>query len=116
MRWITKALLRLRKGENMALIDRIFHDDPDPGRYISNHAFSAAVWFWAEGELTRAQVVAAFNMTAADEVQLDELQTFYTSRTADEKLHFHSDLEAAGILAEQGLITKTKYKSLLGLT
>jgi hypothetical protein len=100
----------------MALIDRIFHDDVDSNRNVSNHAFSAAVWFWAKGDLTRAQVIAAFEMTAADEVQLDELETHYQSLTADQKLHFHSDLEGAGVLAEQGFITKTKYKALLGLT
>lgn len=116
IRWITKALLRLRKGDQMPLIDRIFHDDPDPDRNISNHAFSAAVWLWARGEITRANVVATFEMTAADEVQLDELQATYAALSVDERRTFYSTLEAAGILAEGGLITKGQYKTFLGLT
>ena len=100
----------------MALIDRIFHDDPDGSRHVANHAFSAAVWFWAKGDITRAQVIAAFNMTAGDEVQLDELADHYQALSPQDKRAFHSDLEAAGILAEEELITKTQYKALLGLT
>ena len=100
----------------MALIDRVFHDDPDSSRWLANHAFSAAIWFWAKGSLTRQNVIDAFSMTAADEVQLDQLQAHYVSLSANDKLAFHSDLEAAGILAEQGLISKAQYAALLGLT
>jgi hypothetical protein len=100
----------------MALIDRIFHDDPDSTRSISNHAFSASVWFWAKGDITRAQVVSAFEMTTDDEIQLDELEAHYISLSVDDRRSFHSDLEGAGVLAEQGFITKVQYKSLLGLT
>ena len=100
----------------MALIDRIFHDDEDDLRHIANHAFSAALWFWAKGDITRQNVVDTFNMTAGDETQLDQLATHYSGLSAGDKRAFHSDVEAAGILAEGGLITKAKYKSLLGLT
>ncbi len=100
----------------MALVDRIFGDEVltlSPG---GNHAFSAAVWFWATGKITRAQVVAAFSFDASDDAQLDELQAFYLSLSANERRSFHSDLEAAGILAENELLTKAQYKSLFGLT
>jgi hypothetical protein len=100
----------------MALIDRIFRDDVDPTRWIHNHEFSAAVWFWSKGEITRQDVINSFGLDATDEIQLDELATHYGTLTADEKSEWHSDLEAAGILAESGRITKAKYKSLLGLT
>jgi hypothetical protein len=100
----------------MPLIDRVFHDDPDPTRWVANHSFSATLWFWARGEVTRAQVISAFNMTTEDEVQLDELKAHYDGLPTNEKTRFHSDLEAAGVLAETGLITKTLYKSFLGLT
>ena len=105
-----------KKGKKrMSLIDRIFHDDPDSTRNITNHAFSAALWFWAKGDITRSQVIAAFNMTTDDEVQLDQLQAHYESLSTQNKKSFHSDVEAAGILAESGLITKAVYRSLLGL-
>ncbi len=105
----------------MALIDRIFRDslegtDEDYDGYISTHAFSAAAWFWAKGSITRAQLTAALGLDATDDAQLDELAAHYTGLTAEEKLSFHSDLEAAGILAESGLITRATYGSLLGLT
>jgi hypothetical protein len=51
-----------------------------------------------------------------DEVQLDELQAHYVSLSANAKLSFHSDMEAAGMLLEVGLITKQQYGALLGLS
>lgn len=98
----------------MALIDRLAHDIGT--ETIANHAFSAAMWFWSRGDVTRAQVIAAFALDATDEVQLDQLSTHYQALTVDRKQEFHSDMEAAGVLLESGLITKAKYKSLLGLT
>ena len=99
----------------MALIDRVFHDDPDPDRHLANHAFSAAVWFWAKGDVTRQNVIDSFNMTVEDEVQLDQLEAHYISLSVDDRRTFHADLESAGILAEGGLITKALYETLLGL-
>lgn len=102
----------------MALIDRVFRDNPDPdyAGYITNHSFSGAVWFWAKGDFTRAQLVASFGFDASDDAQLDDLQTHYISLSATDRLAFHSDLEAASALAEQGRITRTQYKVLLGMT
>lgn len=100
----------------MALVDRLAHDGgPDATNRIANHSFSAAVYFWAKGDITRQNVIDAFNLDTTDEIQLDELSTFYTELSIEDKQEFHSRLEGAGILLESGLITKTKYKSLLGL-
>ncbi len=98
----------------MALINRLAHDEGYAS--IANHAFSAAVWFWARGEVTRSNVINAFNLDSEDEVQLDQLSTYYQNLPVEEKRMFHSNLEAAGILLEQELIDKSKYKSLLGLS
>ncbi len=100
----------------MALIDRLAHDDADLSRHIANHNFSAFAWFWSTGRKTRADIVAAFNLTVDDEVQLDELAAEYTSRSAAGKERFHSDLEAAGMLLENQLATKAEYRALFGLT
>ncbi len=83
---------------------------------MNNHAFSAALWYFAKGSITRADVVAAFDMTTDDEIQLDQISTHYAGLSAADKRAFHSDVEAAGILAEGEYITKAKYKTLLGLT
>jgi len=101
----------------MALIDRLAREEPEPANgYIANHAFSAALWFLSKGEVTRAQVVAGFGMSASDQTQLDQLITFFGTLSAADKAEFHSRLESAGILLESGFITKTKYRQLLGLT
>ena len=100
----------------MTLIDRLAHDTPGSETDISNHEFSAAVWFWAQGDITQQNVVDAFTLTAEDEVQLDQLRTHYQNLGANQKLHFHSDLEAAGMLLEGGKLTKAQYKNLLGLS
>lgn len=102
----------------MALIDRLARDDPQPadGKHLSNHAFAAATWFWGKGELTRAQVIAGLGLTADDEAQLDQLATFYQGLTNALKAEFFSRVESAGVLLEQGLISRAKYKTLLGMT
>ena len=101
----------------MALIDRIARDDPQPANgHISNHAFSAAMWFLSKGDVTRAQVIAAFGMSVSDETQLDQIITFWGTLNATQKSEFHSRLEGAGVLLETGLITRAKYKTLLGMS
>ena len=98
----------------MALVDRLAHD---PGvESIANHDFSAACYFWALGEITRQNVVDAFNLSTEDQVQLDQLQTYYQGLNTADKQEFHSRLEAAGMLLEGEHITKAFYKNLLGLT
>jgi hypothetical protein len=98
----------------MALIDRLAHDDGVES--IPNHQFSAAVYFWAKGDITRQNVIDGFNLSATDETQLDQLSTFYTGLSAEDKQEFHSRMEAAGSLLETGRITKAFYRGLLGLT
>lgn len=101
----------------MALIDRIFRDMPnDFEGYIANHEFSAAVWFVATGRVTRAQATAALGLDVTDDPQLDELVAHYAALSIQEKRAFHSDLEAAGVLAEGGKISRTMYKNIFGLS
>ena len=107
----------------MALLDRIFRDNlgdravNDYDGSIANHAFSAAVWFLlTRGTPTRAQLMAAFGMDATDDPQLDELAADYAARNANDKRTFHEDLEAAGVLAEGGFITRVIYKSFFGMS
>lgn len=98
----------------MALVDKIAHDSGVDSMH--NHQFSAALYFWAKGDITRQNVIDAFSLSATDETQLDQLSTFYTGLSTDDKQEFRERLEAAGMLLGSGLITKTKYKSLLGIT
>lgn len=100
----------------MALIDRIFHTDSDENRHISNHAWASALWFFSKGQVNRTQIVNAFNLTVDDQIQLDQLIAHFQGLTVEEKSEFHSNLESAGTLAEEGLISQTLYRSFLGLT
>ena len=101
----------------MALIDRVFRDnaDSDFKDYIDIHEFSAALWFFAKGDFTRADVIVDLSLATVDEVQLDQLIAHYQGMSNQDKKTFHSDIESAGILAAKLKITRTKYKSLLGL-
>jgi hypothetical protein len=103
----------------MALADRIVHQDPvtsAPVGDIPVHEFTAAFNLYVLGEATRAQVIAVFSLTAADETGLDTLKTTYDAlATLSDKLEFKMKLESAGIFYQNGKIDKTKYMSIMGL-
>ena len=101
----------------MALVDRLWRGDPNPvDPPIANHAFSAGVYLWGQGIVTRAQIVTALGLTVEDQVQFDQMKTHYDGLTTAKKDAFHGKLEALGILLEMGFITKAFYKTQLGLT
>lgn len=97
----------------MALIDRV---GTGLSNSISSHSFSAAVYLWSRGVLTRNQIVNAFSLSVDDQVQLDQLATFYGTLNNTEKGLFFGRLESLNILREEGYITTQEYKNLLGLT
>lgn len=97
----------------MALVDRLATSGAD---HIAIHRFSAATFLWAQGVLTRAQVVTGLSLTAADEPQLDQLATYYDTLTANGKSAFHGRVESLGVLLEHGDITTAFFKNNLGMT
>jgi hypothetical protein len=100
----------------MALIDKLARDGDPNDPWISYRAFSAGMYFWALGEITRQDVIDAFSLEATDETQLDELASYYTGLSADEKAQFFDRLFNACVLLREGHITRNKFKSLLGLS
>jgi hypothetical protein len=104
----------------MALINTLFDIDDGPNDALTVRRrirlFNAAMWFWAKGEITRAQVIAGLELQASDEAQLDELASHYQSLSVDDRRAFHSDLESATMLRFEGVIGDTLFKSFLGLT
>lgn len=99
------------------LIDRLARLSPEPVEgFISNHTFSAAAYLWGQGILTRAQVVAGLGLTTENQIQLDQLKTYYDGLTTAKKDAFHGRLEALGILLEGGHITPAFYRTQLQLT
>jgi len=101
----------------MALADRIKHrvDGVSYGD-IPIHEWTAAMTLLALGEITRQDVVDTFSLTAADETGLDALIATYTAlSTKADKVEWLNKLECAGIFYQNGVITETKYKNILGL-
>jgi hypothetical protein len=97
------------ESKSMALLDRLYDEE------ITVWTFNAAVWFWARGKLTRAQVIAGLQLAPEDETQLDILAANYLARSESEKMAFWSDLQAAGVLLSEHKITKNQYKDMLDL-
>ena len=99
------------------LIDRLARDDPQPPNgHIASHSWSAALYLLGLGEVTRAQVVNTFALSADDQIQLDAIIAFYGTLTTAQKAQWHNRVEASGILLEKEHISRAKYRSLLGFS
>ena len=101
----------------MGLYQRITTRDPTK---VSVHRLGAALRQWAAGELTRAQIIAAFNFTGTEITELDALRTTYdaigtgTIVDAFQKAMFLNEMEDVFLLCESGDYTEAKAKSALG--
>ena len=99
------------------LIERMAQDNAIPSnKHLSAHRFSAAIFLWAAGDFTRAEAIAALELEANDEIQLDQMVTFYNGLTSSKKREFHGKVEAVIILLQDGKITKAQAKTFLGMT
>ncbi len=78
--------------------------------------FPSALYLWALGDITRTQVINAFQLTAAEDAQLDQLQTQFTGLTNLQKVEFYIRFDSATRLYVNGLMTSSQYKTLLSLT
>jgi hypothetical protein len=81
---------------------------------LKPHIFAAALGELARGEITRAQLTAAFFLTASDEADLDLMQGHYAGLTSSEKLEYLTKVRDVLILANEGLYTKAKAAASLG--
>lgn len=71
------------------------------GPKIHVHQLQASLNLWAAGILTRSQVIAAFNISAGEESELDFVKGKYLSATNPTR--FVALLDALLLLTEQGL-------------
>ena len=102
----------------MALQDRLHQpgltEDIDA---IPAHQFSAAMFLWADGTITRANVISEFNITVAEETQLDQLKASYDAKASGLlKLAYILRIEKVLMLFEKGNINLTQMKTMLELT
>jgi hypothetical protein len=94
----------------MGLVDRLYHTTQDPavGGKIGVHAFMAAMGELERGEVTRAQIVTAFNLSAEDETELDALISAGQAMPAAERFKFSQALHDVLLLGEAGYHYTTK--------
>jgi hypothetical protein len=57
----------------MALIDHFRPNIPEGEIRLPSHQFAGGILLWADGLLDRSQVIAAFDLDATDETQLDAM-------------------------------------------
>lgn len=87
---------------------------------ISVHRFGAALRQWAAGQLTRQQVIDAFQLVGSDITELDALQASYTAMPTNNtaatlaKSNRLDSMEDVFLLCETGDYTEAKAKSALG--
>jgi hypothetical protein len=87
---------------------------------IAVHRFGAALRQWAIGQLTRQQIIDAFQLTGSDITELDALQAAYTALPTNNtaatltKANRLDAMEDVFLLCETGDYTEAKAKSALG--
>jgi hypothetical protein len=101
----------------MGLYQRVTANDDTK---ISVHRFGAALRQFAAGQLTRAQIIASFNLAGDDITNLDALIASYqalptnnTGNTFTKALRLDT-MEDVFLLCEAGDYTELKAKSALG--
>jgi hypothetical protein len=96
----------------MSLLSRLV--DPAEGEVkLRSHQFMAALAELKRGEVTRAQVVAAFGLSASEETQLD---TFIDNHAGTgSKAINREEIHDALLLGEAGHYTLAQVKARLGV-
>ena len=69
---------------------------------LAVHQFVAGLHDWEDGVSTRAEIISAFGLSVADEVDLDWLKSKYLA--SSDKKHFIIVLEGCLCLGEQNLL------------
>jgi hypothetical protein len=67
------------------------------------------------GEVSRQDIVDAFDLSVEDQEQLDRLITYYQGLSVEDKIRFGDRLHSGVICLQAGLITKAKLRDLLAL-
>ena len=104
------------------LLDRLARDPSLPnGERVTGHRAENALKLYFHGFLTRAQMLAFFDIPAAMESDFDQFKTrfdSFASNLAGEKarLQYTQDLEACIIGLQLGDITKAQFNTFTGLT
>jgi hypothetical protein len=104
------------------LLDRIARDPTLPStERVTGHRIENALKLYFHGHLTRAQMLAFFDIPAAMEVDFDKFKTRFDSfgtNLAGEKarLQYTQDLEACIIGLQLGDLTKAQFNTFTGLT
>ena len=68
-----------------------------------------------DGFITKAEA-NVFNLNTSDGNKIDEFKTTYDSKPIQDQVAYFSDVTAAIIALQQGHITKSKFKTIVGIT
>lgn len=100
----------------MGLYERITSDgESDSPEKIPVHIFGVALREWARGNITRANVVNAFNLDAGDQTEINAIAAKYAGLpNANAKLDFLTQMEDAFLAAEAGFYDRDTVASRLG--
>ncbi len=97
----------------MTLMTRLI--DPNPGEVkLPVHQFMAALAELARGEVTRAQVIAFFSLSASEETQLDEF--IANQAGSGSKLINRQEIHDVLMLGEIGAYNVSQALTRLGIT
>jgi stress response protein SCP2 len=70
---------------------------------------------YVTGKVTRAQVIARFNLVGQEQTDLDAIKTKYDALPSDiSKITYIWTIESAGMFYQDGTITSVQYLNFLG--
>lgn len=105
------------------LLDRLARLSSLPGEErVPGHAVENALKLYFHGKVTRAQMLAFFNIPPAMEADFDLFKARYdtfgvlTLLGVDARHSYVEDLEACIVALQQGLITKAQFNTFTGLS
>lgn len=104
------------------LLDRIARDATlADGERIVGHAVESALTLYFHGRVTRAQMLAFFNIPPAMEADFDQFKARYDSfggsaAQLDARQNYVQDVAACVVALQQRLITKAQFNAFTGLT
>lgn len=90
--------------------------DADGNIQIASHLFSAVMFLYLTGRVSRNIVVNRLNLNAEDQIELDAIKIYYDGLTNLEKASFHGLIESLNILRSDNLINTQQYNNFLGLS
>jgi len=100
----------------MTLIDKVARDDNlSPEERVPGHIFQETLWLWLTGKLTNTEA-DIFGFDSSEKTKLQEFKVSYDAKNNLGKIIYALDVISAVSLLQNKYITKSKFKSIVGIT